>query len=81
MSDLVGNPKDRFSHDMTHFCFIWSSMSASWHGVQRRMISVVNFFVFLISFFCFVVAICDLVQDVKTIFHLSYVLTASGNLF
>ena len=32
-------------------------------------------------FFCFVVAICDLVHDVETIFHLSYVLTASGNLF
>ena len=29
--------------------------------------------------FCFVVAICDLVHDVETIFHLSYVLTASGN--
>ena len=39
------------------------------------MISVVNFFVFV----CFVVAICDLVHDVETIFHLSYVLTASGN--
>ena len=32
-------------------------------------------------FFCFVVAICYLVHDVETIFHLSYVLTASGNLF
>ena len=31
--------------------------------------------------FCFVVAICDLVHDVETIFHLYYVLTASGNLF
>ena len=26
-------------------------------------------------------AICDLVHDEETIFHLSYVLTASGNLF
>ena len=52
------------------------------HGVQRRMISVDNFFVFLrLLFFCFVVAICDLVHDVETIFQLSYVLTASGNLF
>ena len=43
---------------------------------------MVNFFVFLrLLIFCFVVAICDLVQDVETIFHLSYVLTASGNLF
>ena len=28
-----------------------------------------------------VVAICDLVHDVETIFHISYVLTASENLF
>ena len=27
------------------------------------------------------VAICDLVHDVETIIHLSYVLTTSGNLF
>ena len=41
-----------------------------------------NFFVFLrFIIFCCVVAICDLVHDVETIFHLSYVLTASGNLF
>ena len=39
-----------------------------------------NFFVFLRFVFCFVVAICDLVHDVETIFHLSYVLIASGNL-
>ena len=52
------------------------------HGVQRRMISVVNFFrIFDIIIFCFVVAICDLVHDVETIFHLSNVLKASGNLF
>ena len=52
------------------------------HGVHRRMISVDNFFVFFeIIIFCFVVAICDLVHDVETIFHLSYVLTASVNLF
>ena len=41
-----------------------------------------NFFhISEIIIFCFVVAVCDLVQDVKTIFHLSYKLTASGNLF
>ena len=39
------------------------------------------FRIFEIIIFCFVVAICDLVHDVETIFHLSYVLTASGNLF
>ena len=44
------------------------------YGVQRRMISVDNFFVFFeIIIFCFVVAICDLVHDVETIFYLSYV--------
>ena len=49
------------------------------HGVQRRMISVDNFFVFVeIIMFCFVVAIFDLGHDVENIFHLSYVLTASG---
>ena len=36
---------------------------------------------FEIIIFCFVVAIFDLVHDVETIFHLPYVLTASGNLF
>ena len=52
------------------------------HGMQRRMISVDSFFrIFEIIIFCFVVAICDLVHDVETIFHLSYVLTASGNIF
>ena len=52
------------------------------HGVQRRMISVVNFFcIFEIIIFCLVVAICDLVHNVETIFLLSYVLKASGNLF
>ena len=57
-------------------------MSYSFHGVQRRTISVVIFFVFFeITIFCFVVAICDLVHDMETIFHLSYVLKISGNLF
>ena len=41
------------------------------HGVQRRMISVDNFFVFLrFLFFCFVVAICDLVHAVKATYGL-----------
>ena len=40
-----------------------------------------DFFVFLrLLIFCCVVAICDLVHDVETIFHLSHVLIASGNL-
>ena len=49
--------------------------------VQCRMISVDNFRFLEIIIFCFVVAICDLVHDVETLFHLSYLLTASGNLF
>ena len=39
------------------------------------------FRIFEIIIFCCLVAICDLVHDVETIFHLSYVLTTSGNLF
>ena len=36
------------------------------HGVQRRMISVVNCFIFFeIIIFCFVVAICDPVDAVE----------------
>ena len=56
---------------------------SSKHGMQRRMISVDDFFsrIFEIIIFCCVVAICDQVHDVETIFHLFYLLTASGNLF
>ena len=39
------------------------------------------FRIFEITIFCFIVAICDLVHDVETIFRLSNVLTAPGNLF
>ena len=47
------------------------------HGVQRRMISVVIFFVFLrLLFFCFVIAICDLVHAVEAMYGLPEVLTA-----
>ena len=38
-------------------------------------------FIFLKLFFCFVVAMSDLVHDVEAIFHLPYLLTAYGNLF
>ena len=56
---------------------------------HRRVITGLNvgcfqrhlFSIFEIISFCFVIAIHDLVHDVETIFHLSYVLTASGNLF
>ena len=52
--------------------------------MQRRMISLDNVFVFLrLLLFPLLLLyhICDLVHDVETIFHLSYVLKASGNLF
>ena len=49
--------------------------------MQRSMISVVNISYFVDYYLCFVVAICDLAHDVKTIYHLSYVLTTSGNRF
>ena len=48
---------------------------ATWDDFSGQL-----FCIFEIIIFCFVVAICDLVHDVETIFHLSYVLTASGNL-
>ena len=39
------------------------------HRVQRRMISVVNFFrIFEIIIFCFVVAKCDLVHAVRAMY-------------
>ena len=47
---------------------------ASFQGVQRRTVLVVNFFKllnFLFIFFCFVVAMSDLVQDVMAIHGLS----------
>ena len=38
--------------------------------------------IFFLHFFsCFVVAKCDLVQDVETIFHFYKLLIASGNFF
>ena len=41
------------------------------HGVQRRMISVVNFFRFFeIIMFCFVVAMCNLVHAVDAMYGL-----------
>ena len=50
-------------------------------GATQDDFSAQFFRIFEIIIFCFVVAICDLVHDVETIFHLSYLLTASGNLF
>ena len=44
------------------------------HGMQRRMISVDDFFcIFEIIMFCFVVAICDLVHAVEAMYSLPYV--------
>ena len=52
------------------------SRGATWDDFSGHF-----FRIFEIIIFCFVVGICDLVQDVATRFHLSYLLTASGNLF
>ena len=38
MSDLVGTPEDRFSHNEAHF----ASYEHSIQGVQRRMVLVIN---------------------------------------
>ena len=38
------------------------------HGVQRRIISVVIFFVFEVVIFCVVVAICDKVHAVDAMY-------------
>ena len=56
MSDLVGNPEDRFSHNEAHLLL---------QGVQGRIVLVVILFQFFCC--CFVVAIFDLVHDVKAI--------------
>ena len=40
------------------------------HGVQRKMISVDNFFVFFLIIFCIVVAICDVVHVVEVMYSL-----------
>ena len=45
------------------------------------MALVVNFFVFLNHYFCFAVAMSDLVHDVEAIHGLCWLQTASGNLF
>ena len=49
--------------------------------MQRRMISVVVFCIFAIIIFCFVVAICVLVQALEAMYGLPYVLTVFGNPF
>ena len=42
------------------------------HGVQRRMVSVVNFVrIFEIIIFCFAVAVCGLVHAVEAMYGLS----------
>ena len=109
MSDLVGNPKDRFSHNMsahkkskgdmtkTIVQLLLYNQNSSLklqkkcaHQYSAKTVSrdatyddfSGQFFrIFQIIIFCFVVSICDLVHDVETIFHLSYLLPASGNLF
>ena len=53
------------------FCILFTSRSEENHGVQRKMISVDNFFrIFEIIIFCFAVAICDLVHAVEAMYSL-----------
>ena len=60
------NPRGKFKHKIRHH---WRNQSL--HGVQRRMISVDNFFrIFEIIIFSFVVAICDLVHAVEAMYSL-----------
>ena len=59
----------------------WTEVLSYSRGATLDDFSGQFFRIFEIIIFCCAVAICDLVHDVKTIFHLSYVLTASGNLF
>ena len=49
-------------------------------GATKNNFSGQFFRIFEIIIFCFVVSICDLMHDVETMFHISYVLTAFGNL-
>ena len=57
-------------------CFVLYLAKISGERLQDHWFRIFEIFIF-----CCVVAICDLVHDVEIIFHLSYVLTASGNLF
>ena len=53
------------------FCNLTAQLTTLSHGVQRKMISVDNFFrIFEIIIFCFVVAICDLVHAVEATYGL-----------
>ena len=46
------------------------------HGAQRKMVVMVIFFIILDYFFCFVVAIFDLVHDVEAMVNPRWLLTA-----
>ena len=75
MSDLVENPEDRFSHNEARIfvvCFPESVIhvpKATFLILIFKRYNLGRFYsgqFFQIFFFCFVVAICDLVQDVET---------------
>ena len=77
MSDQVGNQNVGFLMTRLTLCYglylcilihLWITNIN--HGVQRRMISVVNFSYFEIIISCLVVAICDLVQGVEAMYGL-----------
>ena len=67
--------------DSHPWCCHIDSTTTETRGATWEYVSGQFFRIFEIIIFCFVVAICDLVHDVETIFHISYVQTASGYLF
>ena len=79
-NSITGKPQKSETHKKSNHPKI--SITIQKHGVQQDNFSgQFLFFIFDVIIFCFVVGICDLKHDVETIFYLSYVLTASGNLF
>ena len=73
---------------LTHYCMtnyilsiflVLKSLGCMRKGVQQNQFSCQSL-TFMKYYFFMIAAVCDPVQDVETIFHLSYLLTASGNL-
>ena len=88
MMTVVGFRLARVTLEQAKFCLFWSvgftlefPCFPQCTGCNIGCFQWTIFRSFEIIIFCFVFAICDLVHDVETIFHLSYLLTASGNLF
>ena len=63
----------------------WSNKFSCLHGMQRIMISCSGQFFRIFEIIIFALLLlyvtCDLVDDMITIFHISYALTASENVY